>query len=214
MVAARKTIHESSEILYEKALKKLDVYFPLTLVLYVGLGRAAGLATRFKGSPSILLELQKIADLGWHTKSKLQGLIAHEIGHLAHAALRKDWEYSLSKDPLLMLYNEGFAQGCEHFILEREIWHQAQGHDWLSWCKSNEAYLANQYLDRLKSKSGVQDFFGSSSMKGRSETGYFLGHQFIQLLEADRSLREIALLDVKDARNMVIGYLRCAAQSR
>jgi hypothetical protein len=211
MRTARKTICCSYRSIYKKAKQKLELDFPVTFVVYVGIGCGAGWATRFEGSPSILLGLENIAELGWHTRSKLQGLVAHEIGHLTHMAWRNQWERfeEMETEPLFRLYSEGFAQRCEHLILGREMWHQAPNRDWESWCKSNEAYLAKMFLNRLGSDKGVQSFFGSwFNIKGRIETGYFLGYQLIRKLEQEYSLREIARLDSDRVKNMAEQYLR------
>ncbi|MDF1501291.1 MAG: hypothetical protein P1P76_12580, partial [Anaerolineales bacterium] len=42
----------------------------------------------------------------------------------------------------------------------------------------------------------VRDFFGSwFQIEGRSQTGYYLGHEIIRRLEKSNSLEEIAGLD-------------------
>jgi hypothetical protein len=211
MRTARKTIRCSYRSIYKKAKQKLKLDFPVTFVVYVGIGCGAGWAALFEGSPSILLGLENIAELGWHTRSKLQGLVAHEIGHLAHMAWRNQWDEfeEMETDPLFRLYSEGFAQRCEHLILGKETWHQAQDRDWGSWCKSNEAYLAKTFLSGVASDNGVRGFFGSwLNVNGRIETGYFLGYQLIRKLEQEYSLREIARLDSDRAKNMAEQYLR------
>ncbi len=110
-----------------KASQRLELNFNITLVIYVGIGCGAGWTTTYSGQPSILLGLENIAEQKWHTKSKLQCLISHEIGHLVHMKWRDEWEtFEKNEDPLFQLYSEGFAQRCEHVIVGKETWHMAR----------------------------------------------------------------------------------------
>ena len=98
-----------------------------------------------------MLELD--AELGWHVEPYLSGLIVHEIGHLLHMAWRGEWEKFEEleeQDPLFMLYSEGFAQRCEHTILGKESWHQAQSEYWISWCRQNRGWLAIEFLKKVE----------------------------------------------------------------
>jgi len=211
MSEARKNILTIYKPVCSRAYETLKLDFNMVLVIYVGIGCGAGWSTRYEGLPAILLGLENIAESGWHTENKLQGLIAHEIGHLAHMAWRNEWEVfeEMERDPLFQLYSEGFAQRCEHIILGRETWHQAQDEDWSNWCEEHRSWLAGEFLKRLEVPSQVQGFFGSwFSVQGRKQTGYFLGHEFIRSLEEKHSLREIALLNEGEVKEQVILFLR------
>lgn len=210
MQKARNNILAIYKSICAKASLRLGLDFDIILVIYVGIGCGAGWAATYSGQPAILLGLENIAEQKWHTKNKLQGLISHEIGHLAHMNWRDEWETfeKLEEDPLFQLYSEGFAQRCEHIILGKETWHMAQNTDWLSWCKQNKSWLAKKFLGKLKKHESVREFFGSwFNIQGKIQTGYFLGHAFICELEKTRSLREMALLDVENVRKMALHYL-------
>jgi len=214
MKKARNNILASYESICVKALQKLGVDFGILLVVYVGIGCGAGWATIYGGKPAILFGLENIAEEKWHTKNKLRGLISHEIGHLVHMKWRDEWETFEEKeqDPLFQLYSEGFAQRFEHLILEKETWHMAQNKDWSLWCEHNKGWLAKEFLDRLNKHASVNDFFGSwFNIKGKKQTGYFLGHSFICELERTCSLREIALLRIEDVRKLTLRYLNSIA---
>lgn len=208
---ARDNILSVCEPIYAKASKMLKLDFDIFFVIYVGVGCGAGWATTYNGQPAVLLGLENIAEEKWHTKNKLEGLISHEIGHLAHMKWRNEWKKfeKAEQDPLFQLYSEGFAQRCEHKILERETWHMAQDKEWLVWCEQNKSWLAKEFLKRLEKQVSVNDFFGSwFNIQGRKQTGYFLGYAFIRELEKTYGLREIALLNVEKVRVLGIQYLK------
>ena len=211
MQEARENLLVLCEPVTERANKRLGLDSEIVFVIYVGIGCGAGWATLYKGQPACLLGLENIAGCRWHTKDRLEGLLLHEIGHLAHMIWRGEWETfeSAEKDPLFQLYSEGFAQRCEHVIVGREKWHQAQDKSWISWCESNKGCLAQEFLKRTRKKLSTRDFFGSwFDIKGKKETGYFLGHAFILDLEKKHSLRQIALFDIDKVRKLAVNYLK------
>lgn len=210
MQKARNNILDSRESICEQAWKKLEVDFDIILVVYVGIGCGAGWATTYGDRPAILLGLENIAEEKWHTKTRLRGLISHEIGHLAHRTWRDEWvTFEEEKPgPLFQLYSEGFAQRCEHLIIGKGAWHMAPDKEWIPWCEQNKGWLAEEFLSRLNVHASVKDFFGSwFDIQGKKQTGYFLGHDFICELEKLYSLREIALLRVEDIRELALHYL-------
>ena len=215
MQMAKENIEAVCRSICAKASQRLELDFDMTLVIYVGIGCGAGWATTYRGEPSILLGLENIAEQKWHTKSKLQGLLAHEIGHLAHMKWRNEWETfeKAEENPLFQLYSEGFAQRCEHIILRKETWHMAQNKEWLPWCQQNRSLLAKEFLKRLKKQAPINDFFGSwFNIQGKGQTGYFLGHAFIRELEKTGSLKEIALLNIEETRKLAIQFLKSTSK--
>ncbi len=210
MQKARNNILDSDKSICAQAAEKLGIDFNITLVVYVGIGCGAGWATKYGGRPAILLGLENIAEENWCTKTKLRGLVSHEIGHLAHMEWRAEWKTQEEKarDPIFRLYSEGFAQRCEHLIIGKETWHMAPNKEWLSWCEQHRSWLAKEFLKRLNMNIRMNDFFGSwFDIQGKKQTGYFLGHAFISELERAYSLREIALLRVRDIRKLALHYL-------
>jgi len=199
---------------YEQASSILGVDFDVTFVIYVGLGCGAGWATHYRGHPACLFGLENIAECKWHSQEHLQGLTAHEMGHLIHVAWRNEWDSfaEAEKDPLFRLYSEGFAQRCEHLILENETWHQVQDESWLSWCQDHQAWLAGEYLRRVNAGLAVNDFFGSwLDIQGKRQTGYFLGHELIRWLEKKHDIRRVGTLAFEKVRGKTTQYLRLVA---
>ena len=191
-------------------MESLKLDFDVLFVVYVGIGCGAGWATRYDKRPAVLLGLENIAEEKWHTKRRLAGLISHEVGHLTHMGWRNEWKVfeEASEDPIFRLYSEGFAQRCEHLILGGETWHMARGREWVTWCERHEGWLAREFLKRIGMKASVRDFFGSwLAIRGKSQTGYFLGHGFVRHLERTHGLRKAALLGVDKIRRLGTSYL-------
>lgn len=211
MQRARGNILKTCRPVCVKASERLGLDFSIGFVIYVGIGCGAGWATKYRKQPAILLGLENIAEEKWHTKNKIEGLMSHEIGHLVHMKWRNEWVVfeKAERDPLFQLYSEGFAQRCEHIILKRETWHMKPDKEWLSWCKQYKRWLAKEFLERLEKQASVNDFFGSwFNIEGRKQTGYFLGHAFIQELEKTHGFREIALLKSEKVRELGMQCLR------
>ena len=167
-------------------------------VIHVGIGCGVGWATSLQHSPALLLGLENIAEEGWTQPATLAGLVAHEMGHLVHFQWLAEHNQVAGSGSWWQLYEEGFAQRCEHVILGRDTWHMSlsrDGGDWLDWCQKNKGWLAAEFLRKVDAGTDVRPFFGSwFDLRGRKQCGYFLGHELIRELEVTRSLAEIALL--------------------
>lgn len=185
-----------------KASLVLDYSGDLVSVIYVGIGLGAGWTSTYDGRPAILLGLENIAECGWIEKDALIGLIAHEFGHLVHFRRREEANLPLGNGPWWQLYSEGFAMRSEHLVMGNESWHMREREgeeDWLEWCRANRPWLAAEFLRRVDAGEPVRPFFGSwFDLQGYRQTGYYLGHELIRVLEADLTMGEIALLAEDD----------------
>ena len=174
----------------------------IAFVIYVGIGLGAGWATPYDCLPAVLFGLENIAECGWSRPPELDGLIAHEIGHLAHFHWREENGLPDGSGPMWQLYSEGLAMRCEHKVLGIESWHMSchdREGDWLAWCKEHRGWLAAEFLRMIETGEPIRPFFGSwFEIRGRKQTGYFLGHELVRRLESTMSLREIALLGSDD----------------
>jgi hypothetical protein len=204
MGRAHDCLLEDSEAITLRAQETLGLSVDVVLVIYVGIGCGAGWVDRYAGSPAVLFGLENIAEEGWDDPAILTGLIAHEIGHLAHFYWLEIENRPRGKGPWWQLYSEGFAQRCEHQVLGRESWHMAANDaegDWVAWCSAKLPWLAAEFLRTVDAGESVRPFFGSwFQIAGRKQTGYFLGHEIIRRLEAHMTMREIALMDGVDGR--------------
>jgi len=196
----------------------LRVDFTCRFVVYVGLECGAGWATTYEATPACLLGLEAIANLSWHTEEHIQGLIAHELGHLAHMVWRERAGVSNLKEseahPLFLLYSEGFAQRAEHVTLGRDAWHMCdERNTWLAWCRAREGWLAGEFLRRVDAGEDVRDFFGSwFAIEGHSQAGYYLGHQVVRAFESQEpTLPAIAMWPKEKVHRQVRRALRSLA---
>jgi len=199
MELARENLLELCPIIWQKAREKLTLDFDVSFVIYVGVGCGAGWATTFHEKPSVLFGLENIAECGWTETEAIEGLIAHEIGHLAHQYWRKQAGLDNDSGPWWQLYSEGFAKICEHTILGMETWHESIGindANWLKWCRENKKWLAETFIKIANSGKSVKPFFGHwYDLKGRKQCGYFLGHELIKELQENMTTKDLALLD-------------------
>jgi hypothetical protein len=197
MAEARDNLREHLQPTLQKVRAVLGFDGEVRFVIYVGIGCGAGHVTTFRGTPAVLFGLENIAELHWSEAETIRGLIAHELGHVAHARWRSTAGLSDGEGPWWQLYEEGFAQRCEFLV--QGTWHEASGSstgDWHSWCGDHRAALAREFLSSLGDEERIRRFFGSwFEVWGRIQTGYYLGHEVIAALEAEADLRTIALLD-------------------
>jgi len=204
MKVAHKNLLESCGSVYSKTQQVLMFQSDVIFVIYVGIGCGAGWGTSFHNLPAILFGLEKIAECGWLEPPAIDGLIAHEIGHLVHFHWREKEGRKSGNGPFWQLYTEGFAQRCEHVILGKETWHEcsrSNDKDWLSWCHEHKSWLAQEFLRFVEDGKSVSAFFGDwYEIKGRKQCGYFLGHELVKELQENISLKQIALLDDIEGR--------------
>ena len=184
--------------IYKRCYQTTGFDSDLVCVIYVGLGCGAGWANEYEGKPAVLFGLENTAEEGWQERDTLEGLMAHELGHLVHFAWRKQAKVPDEEAGWWQLYTEGFAQRCEGVILDRSSWHMrcssTEG-QWKDWCEQNIGWLAAEFLRRVDQDEDMRPFFGSwFDLRGQKQTGYFLGHELIAAMQKQISLQEIALL--------------------
>jgi hypothetical protein len=200
---------------HSRAVRRLGFDSPVLFVIYVGIGCGAGWATQFRETRAVLFGLENIAECGWVAPEAIQGLIAHELGHVAHAVWRERAGLTEGQGPWWQLYEEGFAQHCE--LLVQGTWHEVFGTgrgDWLEWCRDNRGLIAAEFLRTVDSGGDIRPFFGSwFDIAGRSQTGYYLGQAVVSRLVKRADLRQIAGLQAFEAacRPIVEGIARRGA---
>lgn len=214
MEDARRGLREIWPRVLRRAAEALDFREEVVGVVHVGIGCGAGWATDYGGRPAVLFGLEMIAELGWHPPERLEGLCAHELGHIVHRTWRGEPLEPLEAKPAGLLYAEGFAQRLEGLILGRESFHQADA-GWHERCEALLPEIAREYLLRLDG-GDVRPFFGSwFDFRGLKFTGYLLGRRFIEFLEGTKSLREIAALPPETVEEPARDFLeRLSAKGR
>ena len=192
---------------------KLSSFYKLELedtiiVIYHGLGNAAGWATTYEGKPAIYLGVEKIVELGWDSKSKLEDLVSHEYGHLVHMDIRKESLEPFTdfrRKMIYRTYTEGVATYCESIYNGREI----SSPMWYQEAIKKEELLKKEFMRRLDSESeNITDFFGDwYPVLGLIEAGYFLGLNVIKSLLKTLSIVEVMSLDIEDVELEVMKYI-------
>jgi len=201
MSEAHENLINEIEPIHKAASHFFDIEnFEILYVIYVGIGCGAGWVTKYEESHSVLFGLEMISECQWSDKISIQGLIAHEIGHAVHAVLRDYPGLAQFEGPFWQLYTEGFAQRCEHILLQSgDTWTPGRGYNkagWLSWCKANKKMLAKEFLYSIDNNQDIKPFFGSwFDIQGYKQCGYFLGHEAITDLEKKYTMKEIAGLE-------------------
>ncbi len=180
-----------------RARRSLQVDFEVTYILHVGLGCGAGWATSYGGRPAVLFGLENAAEEGMVEAESLDRLAAHEFSHLAHRHWRQLAGLDEGHGPWWQLVEEGLARRAEARILGDVSPPSEQlADDWEDWCRANRAWLAEAFLETIRSGEPVNCFFGSwLEVGGRSETGYYLGEQVVREWERSLALEEIAQLE-------------------
>ncbi|UYP47280.1 hypothetical protein NEF87_003565 [Candidatus Lokiarchaeum ossiferum] len=197
-----KQIQEIIPTIHMKCQELFQIEFPINYVIYVGIGMGAGWATSFINEAAVLLGLENILQCGWTSEERLKALVAHEVGHLIHLKERGCKDFKFHNDDLLFsIYEEGMAMWAEHQIMGYNDWHMQEGQDnWVEWCYQHKHILAQKFLQeyRLNEAQTSKNFFGSwFNIEGKSQTGYFLGHEIIKEWLKLLSFKEIALLPEK-----------------
>ena len=186
------------ETLYLRAQDLLDLDCDLVALMYVGIGCGAGWVTTYEDKQAILFGLENIAEEGWTKSVTLEAFVGHELGHVAHFNWRERANMADGSGPWWQLYTEGFAQWCEHLMLGKPAWHMQDEEeiDWLGWCQENRSWLATEFFRSVQREESTRPFFGSwYDIRGYKQTGYFLGHELIQILAGEMSLHEIGLIE-------------------
>lgn len=190
---AHNSIAEISSFLSEKMSEIFSVDFDVTIVFYLGLCNGAGWATTLDGKNTILLGVEKIAELNWQDKDTMCDLICHEAAHLIHFELRKDMPNP--RKSIWQLYTEGFATRVSQLLYKENFYHQSQN-GWLDFCMDNTKRIKNEYLKCLINSENTACFFGDwNTFMGHSNIGYWLGCEFIRNLEKNYTIQEIAVLN-------------------
>ncbi len=199
MVQARQNLFRILPKIFERVNRKFGFEQNIICIIYVGIGCGAGWVTTYDNETAILFGLENIAECSFENTSILEALTAHEFGHVIHFSHRKAQVISIGQGPWWQLYSEGFAQRCEHMIMNKDTWHMQindQKGNWLNWCQKNLSMLASRFVQMVDQKESVNDFFGSwYDIRGHRQTGYFLGHEAIKLLEKRLTINEVALLE-------------------
>ncbi len=185
--------------LEERFTQIFSTDLPVDIILYLGLCNGAGWATALNGKPMVLLGIEKLVELDWCDKVKMQTLIYHELGHIWHSQVNASRVNALSasEKSIWQLYQEGIAMYCEQKLTGDFSFYRQNRNDWLSWCDSNKEELFAEFKRRIDTNESTQDFFGDwNNYKGFTDVGYYLGCELIKSIADKYTLIEMANMDM------------------
>ncbi|MDE7279712.1 MAG: hypothetical protein K2N26_08315, partial [Oscillospiraceae bacterium] len=187
--------------LSDKVRKKLGCNLDVHIILYLGLCNGAGWATDIDGIPTVLLGIEKIAELSWTDEKSMSGLIYHELGHIWHYQVRT--VHTETKSPeekaLWQLYSEGIAMYVEQILYGDKNFYHQDNDGWLRWCTENRGRLFGEFLKCVEKSESVRQFFGDrNQFEGMSDVGYYLGCELIKSVAETHSLNEIANMELSE----------------
>lgn len=214
MIQAHNNILKILDKINSKVEYIFNIDVDMNIVLYCGLCNSAGSVHSYNGKRTIFYGIDKIAELNWHTIDKLEPLLSHELCHVLHFELRgeddlpQDIEKNNYNEGIWYLYEEGFAQFFQYKLLGKSV--DSRGSQWLQKCRENKEQLKSLYLTALYDKEkGTKYFFCDwFQVLGISDTGYYLGAEFINVLSNKYNMKDMARLQFETIRKESMEFLR------
>ena len=185
------------------------------VVFYLGLCNGAGWVTPFRGRTCVLLGVEKILELHWHTPRDMIGLIDHELGHVYQAqygVLKRSFDDSARRF-LWQLFTEGVAMVFEQTLVgDPEFYHQDRD-GWKAWCDGHFSQIRRDFDRDLPSMTRAnQRYFGDwVRYEGRGDVGYYLGCRFVRHILESRAFDDILALDMDELLPLYRRFLRAPA---
>lgn len=206
---AHRSFIKATEDLGEEILHKFKLDLDVTVIFYLGLCNAAGWATAVNGHEVILIGIEKVVELGWCGEKDMKALIYHELGHIYHALFERKKPLLTKKEQgIRQLYREGVAMVFEQTLCDDERFFHQDKDSWLEWCRENDELIKAEFLNRLKNRQSVQDFFGDwRAFMGRCDVGYYLGAVFVRYLMKDRSLKAVAAMKLSEVLKLFYEFV-------
>lgn len=209
MKKARDLVFKLSKDIITTFQKHYDlVVKELSIVVYHGLGNAAGMVEAYYKKPAILFGVEKIVALKWDSEKRIGALIAHELAHVVHQSFSQTLTpyTDFKQKHLYRIYTEGIATYLESVVASRAI----TSANWFIRGKTLENELKMLFLKKLvKEDTTIKHFFGDwYPVLGMEEAGYFLGLRLIQECLKTYSIKELLNIDHSIAIEMVKTYLK------
>ena len=199
-------LHDSFLKVVEKLNERIQIAFGkelnVDLVLYLGLGNAAGWVTNINGCATVLLGVEKIIELDWCGIESMYGLIYHELGHVYQAqygVLERESSDN-AKNFVWQLFIEGIAMYFEQVLVgDLEYFHQDKS-GWKNWCEEHFAQIVKDFHADLPEMTQFnQRYFGDwCDYYDYGDVGYFLGNKFVHSLLKTNTLNEIVKFEIDD----------------
>ncbi len=207
--------HANLEEALPKVLELLETEADLPRVegvtyFYHGLGNGAGWAREIDSRPAMLFGIEKIAELGWQKRARIESLVAHEYVHLAHASLRgmtpTAFDELTTANPLFRLYAEGLATHAENLLQGR----RETAKQWFFECMEKIGALKSHFEQSFQA-GDTHKFYGDwHQVEGIEDAGYFLGFLFVEGMLDKMTFAELARLDTHLLEKEILSFLKAA----
>lgn len=210
------TLHKSftalTDDLEHRVISRFGRGMDVEIVLYLGLCNGAGWVTNINGTDTVLLGIEKILELGWHTEQMVAGLIYHELGHVyqaQHGILERTCDDS-SRGFVWQLFIEGIAMYFEQMLLDDLHFYHQDKDGWTAWCDRHfPEILADFDRDLPAMTQFTQRYFGDwCDYRGHGDVGYYLGSRFVQDLADRYPFDELILLDTDQVYDLYRAFQR------
>lgn len=187
--------------LNERIIHDFGSELNVDIVLYLGLGNAAGWVTQINGNATVLLGVEKIIELNWCDQESMYGLIYHELGHVyqeQYGVLEQTSEEN-EKKFVWHLFIEGVAMYFEQVLVgDLEYFHQDKD-GWKTWCDENFTQILKDFNNDLPTMTQFnQRYFGDwCNYCGYGDVGYYLGNRFVHHLLKEYCFDTIITLPIE-----------------
>lgn len=184
----------------------------IDIVLYLGLCNAAGWVTSINGTDAVLLGVEKIIDLGWHSADSMCGLIYHELGHVYHAQHGKFKQKSddNKREFVWQLFTEGIAMYFEQAVVGDFNYYHQNINGWKEWCDKNFLRILTDFNRELPDMTRFnQRYFGDlCDYYGHSDVGYYLGARFVHYLVTKYQFDDLIGFDIDLVYSLYTAFLK------
>lgn len=209
------TLHESflqvTHELNQKIIQRFHHELDIDIVLYLGLCNGAGWVTTINGVNTILLGIEKILELGWHSTASMCGLIYHELGHVYHNQYGHLHQTTndIKKQFVWQLFTEGIAMYFEQLLIDNPNFYHQDTNGWKDWCDSHFEQLLTDFNHDISTVTRyTQKYFGDwSDYYGYPDTGYYLGSRFIHFLQSIYQFDTLICLDINEVYTLYLSFI-------
>lgn len=183
----------------------------IEIVLYLGLGNAAGWVTNINGKDTVLLGVEKIVELNWQGVDAMRGLIYHELGHVyqkQHGVLKRHSD-DKKRNYVWQLFTEGIAMYFEQVLVNDLTYYHQNTNGWRGWCDDNFGQILADFNRDLPTMNRTnQRYFGDwANYCGHGDVGYYLGARFVHYLAGKYGFGQLINLDIDTVYDLYMNFV-------
>ncbi len=208
-------LHESFLVatnnLDQRIKKQFGKELNIDIVLYLGLGNAAGWVTKINDIDTVLLGVEKIIELNWHNIDSMYGLIYHELGHVYHAqyGVLEQKSDDSKRNLVWQLFAEGIAMYFEQALVGDFNYYHQNTNGWKEWCDNHITQIITDFDHDISTMTRFeQRYFGDwCNYHGYSDTGYYLGTEFVHNLIDAHKFDDLINLNIDRVYDLYLDFV-------